>query len=129
MIDVQEGKLRLRVGEEINFDVFNVLKHTLHNDNCLRIDVLDYLMCNYVQDFIKDPWETTLMGETKEDQLDEEQKKMVAYLDSNPPWKRQGRLRLEELGDIKDLMPQKSSLEDPPTLELKPLPTHRKYVY
>ncbi|XP_075483649.1 uncharacterized protein LOC142523803 [Primulina tabacum] len=38
-------------------------------------------------------------------------------------------MRLEDLGDRKDLIPQKSSLEVPPTLELQPLPPHLKYVY
>ncbi|XP_073314724.1 uncharacterized protein [Primulina huaijiensis] len=51
LIDVQEGKLRLRVGEkEITFDVFNALKHTLHTDNCFRIDVVDSLERNFLQD-------------------------------------------------------------------------------
>ncbi|XP_073304099.1 uncharacterized protein [Primulina huaijiensis] len=49
LIDVQEGKLRLRVGEElITFDVFNALKHTLHSDSCYSIDAFDALVSNYV---------------------------------------------------------------------------------
>lgn len=41
-IDVQVGKLRLRVREkEITFEVFNSIKHTLHNQCFFRIDVLD----------------------------------------------------------------------------------------
>ncbi|XP_073290115.1 uncharacterized protein [Primulina huaijiensis] len=38
-------------------------------------------------------------------------------------------MRLEDLGDRRDLIPQNSSLEEPPKLELKPLPPHLKYVY
>ncbi|XP_075473984.1 uncharacterized protein LOC142505044 [Primulina tabacum] len=38
-------------------------------------------------------------------------------------------MKLEDLGDRRDLIPQKSSLEEPPTLELKPLPPHLKYAY
>ncbi|XP_075487951.1 uncharacterized protein LOC142527119 [Primulina tabacum] len=130
LIDVEEGKLRLRVGEEeIIFDVFNTLKHTMHNDSCFRIDVLDSLVCDFVQDGLKEPLEATLTTEKQEDELDEEKMEMVAHLNAIPPWRKQVRLRLEELGDRKDLMPQKSSLEEPPTLELKPLPPHLKYVY
>ncbi|XP_075500045.1 uncharacterized protein LOC142538615 [Primulina tabacum] len=62
----------------------------------------------------------------REDELDEENMEMVAHLNAIPPWRKQVRLRLEELGDRKDLMPQKSSLEEPPTLELKPLHPHLK---
>ncbi|XP_075473912.1 uncharacterized protein LOC142504961 [Primulina tabacum] len=130
LIDVQEGQLRLRVGkEEINFDVFNVLKHTLHSDSCFRIDAFDLLACNYLQDATKDPLEATLTTKLREDELDEEKAEIVAYLNANHPWKRPIRMRLEDLGDRRDLTPQKSSIEEPPTLELKPLPPHLKYVY
>ncbi|XP_075475898.1 uncharacterized protein LOC142515052 [Primulina tabacum] len=127
LIDVEEGKLRLRVGEEeIIFDVFNTLKHTMHNDSCFRVDVVDSLVCDFVQDGLKEPLEATLTTEKQKDELDEEKMEMVAHLNAIPPWRKQVRLRLEELGDRKDLMPQKSSPEEPPTLELKPLPPHLK---
>ncbi|XP_075475702.1 uncharacterized protein LOC142509826 [Primulina tabacum] len=130
LIDVQEGKLRLRVGEEeITFNVFNALKHTLHSDSCYRIDAFDALVSNYVQGAIRDPLEATLTTELREDELDEEKAEIVAYLNVNLPWKRPIRMRLEDLGDRRDLIPQKSSLEEPPKLELKPLPPHLKYAY
>ncbi|XP_075473907.1 uncharacterized protein LOC142504956 [Primulina tabacum] len=101
LIDVQEGKLRLRVGEEeITFD------------NALR-----------------DPLESTLTTELREEELDAEKAEIVAYLNANQQWKRSIRMRLEDLGDRRDLIPPKPSLEEPPTLELKPLPPHLKYVY
>ncbi|XP_073288035.1 uncharacterized protein [Primulina huaijiensis] len=81
LIDVQEGKLRLRVGEEeITFDVFNALKHTLHSDNCYRIDTVDVLVSNYVQDALRDPLEATLTTELEDDDLDAEKAEIVAYL-------------------------------------------------
>ncbi|XP_075523994.1 uncharacterized protein LOC142556419 [Primulina tabacum] len=130
LIDVQEGKLRLRVGEEeITFDVFNALKHTLDSDSCYRLDAFDYLVFNYVQDALRDPLEATLTTESREDELNVEKAEIVAYLNANQQWKRPIRMRLEDLGDRRDLIPQKSSLEEPPTLELKPLPPHLKYVY
>ncbi|XP_073309932.1 uncharacterized protein [Primulina huaijiensis] len=125
IIDVQEGKLRLIVGkEEITFDVFNALKHILHSDSCFRIDAFDSLASNYVQDATKDPLEATLTTE-----LDEEKAEIVTYLNANHPWKRAISMRLEDLGDQRDLTPQKSSIEEPTTLELKPLLPHLKYVY
>ncbi|XP_075492501.1 uncharacterized protein LOC142530555 [Primulina tabacum] len=39
------------------------------------------------------------------------------------------RMRLEDLGECRELIPPKSSIEEPPTLELKPLPPHLKYLY
>ncbi|XP_075486387.1 uncharacterized protein LOC142525999 [Primulina tabacum] len=79
LIDVQEGKLRLRMGEgEITFDVFNALKHTLHTNDYFRVDSLDSLVCNFVQNALKDPLEATLTTELKEDELDEEKAEIVA---------------------------------------------------
>ncbi|XP_075473934.1 uncharacterized protein LOC142504991 [Primulina tabacum] len=130
LIDVQEGKLRLKVGEEeINFDVFNALKHTLHSDSGYRIDVFDSLVSNYVQNALRDPLEATLTTELREDELDVEKAEIMAYLNANQQWKMPIRMRLEDLGDRRDLIPPKSSLEDPPTLEFKPLPPHLKYIY
>ncbi|XP_073317235.1 uncharacterized protein [Primulina huaijiensis] len=130
LIDVQEWKLRLRVGEEeINFDIFNALKHTLRTDYCFRIFALDSLVCNFVHDAMKDPLECTLTTELKEDDLDEEKTKIVAYFNSNHPWRKPIKMILEDLGDRRDLTPPKSSIEEPPTLQLKPLPPYLKYVY
>ncbi|XP_073283453.1 uncharacterized protein [Primulina huaijiensis] len=129
LIDVQEGKLRLRVGEEeITYDVFNALKHTLHSDSCFRIDAFDSLVSNYVQDAIRDPFEATLTTELREDKLDEEKAEIVAYFNANHPWRKPIRMGLEDLGERRDLTPPKSSIEEPPTLELKPLPPHLQYM-
>ncbi|XP_075479313.1 uncharacterized protein LOC142520196 [Primulina tabacum] len=100
LIDVQEGKLRLRVGEEeITFDVFNAFKHTLHSDNCYRIDAVDALVSDYVQDALGDPLEATLTTELEDDDLDEEKAEIVAYFNANPPWRRPMRMKLEDLGE------------------------------
>ncbi|XP_075489520.1 uncharacterized protein LOC142528363 [Primulina tabacum] len=130
LIDVQGGKLRLRVSEEeITFYVINALKHTLYTDNCFRIDVVDSLVCNFLQDPMKDPLEATLTTELKEKDLDEEIAEIVAYFNANHPWRKSMRTRLDHLGERKDLTPPKSSIDEPPTLELKALPPHLKYIY
>ncbi|XP_073024358.1 uncharacterized protein [Primulina eburnea] len=197
LIDVQEGKLRLRAeDEEITFDVFNALKHTLRTDECFRIDALDSLVKNILQDAVKDPLEGTLTTKLKEDDLDEEKAKILSkciqstkkedlieyrgdkefrpkyqtkvdrfifipeevhilpgsssimvrnnsiievdtqitlnirvYFNVNHPWRKPMRMRLEDLGDRRDLTPPKSNIEEPTTLELKPLPAYIKYVY
>ncbi|XP_073051252.1 uncharacterized protein [Primulina eburnea] len=76
---------------------------------------------------IGEPLEATITTELREDELDEEKAEIVAYFNANQPWKRSIRMRLEDLGDRRDLIPQKSSLEEPPTLELKPLPQHLNF--
>ncbi|XP_073137635.1 uncharacterized protein [Henckelia pumila] len=80
-------------------------------------------------DELKDPLEAALINDGCEDDFDEERKNIIAYFTSNPPLKKQVRFRLEELGDRKDLVLQQPSIDTPPTLELKPLLSHLKYVY
>lgn len=126
LIDMQKRKLLLRVGdEEITFDVFNALKHSAHDENCSSIDIMNSLVFNLVQDPVDAILTNTL---TKED-FDDERAEVVEYFEANPPWKKQVRFKLEELGERRNLTPPKPSIEDPPILELKPLPSHLKYVY
>ncbi|XP_073120421.1 uncharacterized protein [Henckelia pumila] len=100
LIDVQKGELLLRVGEEkISFD-----------------------------DNFQEPLEAALVSEQLGD-LSDGVEEMTAYLNDNQSWKRGGKLRIEDLGDRKDLVLQKPSIEEPPTVELKPLPIHLKYMF
>ncbi|XP_073120571.1 uncharacterized protein [Henckelia pumila] len=128
LIDVQKGDLLLRVGEEkISFDIFNALKFSQNNEESFQLDVVDSLLFDYVQDTFQEPLEAALISEHVED-LSDRIEEMTAYLNDNQSWRRGGKLRLEDLGDRKDLILQKPSLEEPPTVELKPLPIHLKYV-
>ncbi|XP_073133663.1 uncharacterized protein [Henckelia pumila] len=129
LIDVQKGELLLRVGEEkISFDVFNSLKFSQNNEECFQLDVVDSLLFDYVQDNFQEPLEAALVSEQLGD-LSDGVEEMTAYLNDNQSWKRGGKLRLEDLGDRKDLVLQKPSIEEPPTVELKPLPIHLKYMF
>ncbi|XP_073120512.1 uncharacterized protein [Henckelia pumila] len=92
LIDVQMGKLILRVGED---------------QECL---------------------EGCLLNPKAKDEHDEEKSEIIAQLHSNPTYKIRSSGNLGELGQ-RDIKPQKPSIEDPPTLELKPLPSHLKYAY
>ncbi|XP_073152284.1 uncharacterized protein [Henckelia pumila] len=103
LIDVQKGKLILRVGDEkITFDVFNALKHSCHDQDCFRIDALDALLCDFVFEDIKDPVEAVLTSGRCEDDFDEDKQEIVAYLNENPPSRTRGKFKLEELGDRRD---------------------------
>ncbi|XP_075524564.1 uncharacterized protein LOC142556966 [Primulina tabacum] len=84
---------------------------------------------DHTTDVVKNPLEATLTTELKEDDLEEEKVEIVPYFNVNYPWRKPMRMRLEDLGEQRYLTPLKSSIEEPPTLELKPLPMHLKYVY
>ncbi|XP_073123440.1 uncharacterized protein [Henckelia pumila] len=81
IIDVQKGKFSLRVGEEdITFDVFDAIKHSLHDHDCYKIDSLDSLVYNFVQGELKDLVEAALTSSGSEDAVDEEIAYIIAYL-------------------------------------------------
>ncbi|XP_073153614.1 uncharacterized protein [Henckelia pumila] len=110
LIDVQKEELLLRVGEKkISFDMFNALK--------------------FSQNTFQEPLEVALVSPTHEDEINEGIEEMTTYLNDKESWQKGGKLRLEDLGDRKDLVLKKPSLEEPPTIELKPLPAHLKYVF
>ncbi|XP_073137475.1 uncharacterized protein [Henckelia pumila] len=78
---------------------------------------------------VLEPLEAALASPSHEDEIHIGKEEMTAFLNDNQPWRKGGKLRLEDLGDRKDLVLQKPSLEEPLTVELKPLPTHLKYVF
>ena len=45
MIDVQKGKLKLRVqDDEVRFSVFNVVRHLSENDACFMIEAVEVIV-------------------------------------------------------------------------------------
>ncbi|XP_073133612.1 uncharacterized protein [Henckelia pumila] len=74
-----------------------------------------------------DPLEICLTGTTNEEQVSEEVHEVARYLDWSLPFDRLINTKMGELNHTpKSLKP---SIEEPPTLELKPLPSHLKYLY
>ncbi|CAL1413408.1 unnamed protein product [Linum trigynum] len=116
LIDVNDGKLILRAGgEQITFSVSDNMKHPqLHDD-------LDY--CDVVVDFADDFLERfLLLGEqaSQDMQLEEQ----LAELDEAMIEGREIPFK-----PIHILPRIATSLEEPPELELKPLPSHLEYAF
>ncbi|XP_073138829.1 uncharacterized protein [Henckelia pumila] len=83
----------------------------------------------HLRDTYQEPLEVALISPPRDDLVNVEIEEMTTYLNDNQSWRKGGKLRLEDLGDQKDLVLQKTSLEEPSTVELKPLPIHLKYVF
>ncbi|XP_075507576.1 uncharacterized protein LOC142544410 [Primulina tabacum] len=79
-------------------------------------------------DAMNDSLKVTPTTEVK-DELDDEISERGAYFNANHPWTKPVRMKLDDLGARRDLTPRKSSVEEPPTCEFKPLPPHLKYGY
>ena len=86
MIDVYKGKVELRVqDDEVRFSVFNVMRHPAKSDACFMIEAVEAIVSS--QSGLSDPLETSLVQNEKEE-LCEEAKKYVKWLDSFQPNRR-----------------------------------------
>ena len=122
MIDVQRGELKLRVQEEeVKFNVFEAVRHPAESDTCFMAEIVEAIVSS--QSGLTDPLETSLV-ENESENLSEEAKEYVKWMDS---FGHNRRKYFESLGEgVKTPVP---SIEQPPKMEQKPLPSHLKYAY
>ena len=122
MIDVQRGELKLRVQEEeVKFNVFEAVRHPAESDTCFMAEIVEAIVSS--QSGFTDPLETSLV-ENESENLSEEAKEYVKWMDS---FGHNRQKYFESLGEgVKTPVP---SIEQPPKMEQKPLPSHLKYAY
>ncbi|PIN21729.1 DNA-directed DNA polymerase [Handroanthus impetiginosus] len=126
LIDVQKDELTMRVeDQQIIFNVFEAMKFPNESDECFDVSLFDNLVGNEsIVEQPLDPLERALL-----DLLDEKNKEdheVVKTLDASKYFKSRRVESLERTTPSKVLKP---SIEEPPTLELKPLPSHLCYAY
>ena len=128
LIDVQQGKLVLRVGEdEVTFDVFKPMKFPSETNSCFQISDRDVIMADETCaiDFLKLPLEVCLTHSTPIKFKDEEVKECERYSEATPLFPPSMQPKVE---DLKSCQPT-SPLEEPPKLELKPLASNLRYAF
>ena len=124
LIDVQKGELRLRVqDEEVTFNVFKAMKLPEASDDVFRVDILDTVVAE-ISNIPADTLEACLVDCTEQMCEDNEVRETVAWMDAFEPNKRK---YFEELGTG----PSRTlpSIQKPPVLELKQLPSHLRYAF
>ncbi|PIN00904.1 DNA-directed DNA polymerase [Handroanthus impetiginosus] len=118
------GRPFLATGRTL-IDVQKAMKFPNESDECFAVSLFDNLGGNEsIAEQPLDPLERALL-----DLLDEENEKdceVVKTLDASKYFKSRGVESLERTAPSKVLKP---SIEEPPTLELKPLPSHLCYAY
>ncbi|PIN05661.1 DNA-directed DNA polymerase [Handroanthus impetiginosus] len=126
LIDVQKGELTMRVqDQQITFNVFKAMKFPNESDECFAVNLFDNLAGNEsIAEQSLDPLERALLDLLDEE--NEEDYEVVKTLDASKYFKSRGVESLERIAPSKVLKP---SIEEPPTLELKPLPSHLCYAY
>ncbi|KAM1748319.1 hypothetical protein FF1_009255 [Malus domestica] len=145
-IDVFKGTLTMEFdGEVIDFNIYDAMRYPHDGHSCFSIDVIDSWAQEFLDDLSEDALEKTLTqsiglkneglalrhahGNNKEHlamPIQEELVEMVATLESNPRHIGKSPNLISIPNSTNKLLP---SVIQPPSLELKPLPSHLKYVF
>ncbi|CAN6711511.1 unnamed protein product [Malus baccata var. baccata] len=145
-IDVFKGTLTMEFdGEVIDFNISDAMRYPHDGHSCFSIDVIDSWAQEFLDDLSKDALEKTLTqtiglkneglalrhahDNNKEHlamPIQEELVEMVPVLESNPRHIGKSPNLISIPNSTNKLLP---SVIQPPSLELKPLPSHLKYVF
>ncbi|XP_068320597.1 uncharacterized protein [Pyrus communis] len=130
-IDVFKGTLMMEFdGDVIDFNLSETIKYPNDDHSCFSIDILESLAQDFLDSLDKDPLETTIaegMGiEPNMAVHDDGIAEMVASLESLPQYQSKPPNPISIPVSTNKLLP---SVIQAPVLELKPLPSHLKYVY
>ncbi|XP_070668511.1 uncharacterized protein [Malus domestica] len=144
-IDVFKGTLTMEFdGEVINFNISETMRYPVDDHSCFSIDIIDSLAQEYLEELNEDALEIAITKgiELKNQNIgtiqthgqiedpnavpfNEEVVEVVAALESLP--QQYGKVPLSISSSVSTKM--LPSLVQAPTLELKPLPDHLKYVF
>ncbi|CAN6566350.1 unnamed protein product [Malus baccata var. baccata] len=144
-IDVYKGTLTMEFdGEVINFNISETMKYPVDDHSCFSIDVIDSLAQEYLEELNEDALEIAItkdielknqepgamqthdqIGEPNVVPFNDEVVEVVAALESLP--RQYGKVPLSISSSVSTKM--LPSVDQAPTLKLKPLPDHLKYVF
>ncbi|CAN6560281.1 unnamed protein product [Malus baccata var. baccata] len=145
-IDVYNGTLTMEFdGEVINFNLSDSMKYPSENHSCFAIDVLDSLAQDHLDNLTDDALELVITQGKHMQNIEATTKaphdmheeslavhpseaiiEMGAALESLPSQSGKYSNPILSLVSANKMLP---SVVQPPTLELKPLPSHLKYVF
>ncbi|XP_024028191.1 LOW QUALITY PROTEIN: uncharacterized protein LOC112093618 [Morus notabilis] len=129
LIDVQKGELTMRVHDpQVTFNVFKAMRFADEVEECSAINVLDSLVEAEFEKICSEKLiqEDDLADfEAEEDNNDSQ----VSWMEGRHTSTRsRGQVESLELSE-RTFKQHKPSVEEPPVLELKPLPAHLRYAY
>ncbi|XP_070014995.1 uncharacterized protein [Nicotiana sylvestris] len=128
LIDCETGELKMKLNdEEVIFNVQQSMRRPNEYANCSLVEAVDMILQeDDVTLIAKDPLEACL---TNLEEMDGERlAEWVMSLEGQGFWKRDPQFESLEL-EKRATPPAKPSVEEPPKLELKPLPAHLRYVF
>src|SRR5262249_15760907 len=126
LIDVAEGRLTLRIqDEEVIFDMSKAMKYPPpSDDSCFSIDVIEEAVSEVHRESVpNNQLDLNSVTDLEDEEGVHESEEQVNYLDNN-----KRRITYEEI-ERNSTPNTKPSVEEPPTLELKPLPKNLEYAF
>ncbi|XP_070039072.1 uncharacterized protein [Nicotiana tomentosiformis] len=128
LINCETRELKMRLNnEEIIFNFQQSMRRPIEFANCSLVEAVDVILQEEDETLnVKDPLEACLIN--LEEMDGEGLTEWVMALEGQGFWKREPQfetLRLEE----RATPPAKLSIEEPPQLDLKPLPAHLRYAF
>ncbi|XP_070007892.1 uncharacterized protein [Nicotiana sylvestris] len=128
LIDCETGELKMRLNdEEVVFNVQQSMRRPCEYANCSLVEAVDVILQEDDMTLtVKDPLEACL---TNLEEMDGEGlAKWVMALEGRGFWSREPQFESFEL-EKRATPPAKQSIEEPPKLELKPLPDHLRLAF
>ncbi|XP_070005293.1 uncharacterized protein [Nicotiana sylvestris] len=128
LIDCETGELKMRLNdEEVILNVQQSMRRPGEYANCSLVEAVDVILQEDDMTLtVKDPLEACL---TNLEEMDGEGlAEWVMALEGQGFWSREPQFESLEL-EKRATPPAKPSIEEPPKLELKPLPDHLRYVF
>ncbi|WVZ08239.1 hypothetical protein V8G54_021585 [Vigna mungo] len=129
LIDVEQGELMLRVGDEkVTFSINEAVKHKLEKADCFKAEIIESLVLKDVDYHVtKNPLERALLlgmeaKELSKESNDEEVVECAHQLEVIKPL-------IYSTRGIKDLHKSESREEDTSKIDLKQLSSHLKYRF
>ena len=129
LIDVQKGELTMRVNDEkVTFNVLKAMRFPDEVEECSMVNMLEYVVSEEFEKGCHEDHEEPTRP--KEDvKMTEEIGALVAWVDrASATVFRERKFEPLGLADCETKKPR-PSIEEPPILELKPLPSHLRYAY
>ncbi|XP_076914237.1 uncharacterized protein LOC143573173 [Bidens hawaiensis] len=127
LIDVCTGRLILRVGdEEVTFDIGRSMRNPHDHDDVLYIDTINSCICEHIQDTCEeDSLDIPLCVREVSDLVSRPLfKELVCGVDYEPP---ECVERIEDVDRVAEPK-AKPSVMDPPSIDVKELPSHLEYA-
>jgi len=129
LIDVQQGKLMLRVADDkVTFSISEAMKHKVEKEDCFRAEIIESLVYKEMDNHgRKSPLELTLLSGMQADELlaevsDEEVVQCAHQLEVLKPL-------FSSTKRVEDLNMSEGGGNETSKVELKQLPSHHKYNF